>query len=103
MTKKEKPIYVTSQTFHEAGGVENFGRLKMLGEIFLDEDELRKVREEKSSFKHQDVFMAKSLRSGADYVFNFHYNEGNRSSDMWYSGTAYRKMNFLEKLFSSKI
>lgn len=97
MTKKEKLVYLTSQTFHDAGGVDNFGKLKMLGEIcYSNEDS-------KNGKYVNQVFTDEARELGADYVFNIHYEEGNSLSDPIYLGTAYRKMSFLEKLFSSKI
>ncbi len=104
MKKKEKNIPVTNQTFEQAGGVANFGKLEMLGNISLTPEEFGDDLE---------IAIATTLaqkakeKLGANYLFDYRFKKGGilefKDTKMHrvphYFATAYKKMPWYKKLF----
>jgi len=99
MSKKD-PI-LTEQTFHEAGGKELFGKLKMLGLVEIDKIQKRNEKYDQHSLDRL-VSKARYNYGRVDYIFDIKYSniENEKKEESILTGTAYRKKGLLRNYFS---
>jgi hypothetical protein len=95
---KEKEVYITEQTFQDAGGREIFGKLKMVGPVSF-----YKISNDYNTlddlyltiFEREFIMEAKKIE--ADYVFNVKYQIKEKGMNH-IKGTAYKKRGLLRRL-----
>jgi hypothetical protein len=102
---KEKEVYITEQTFQDAGGREIFGKLKMIGPVYVEmskQDGFWKEGSIRSYLKADEKLIELAKFKKAEYIFDVKYKiigdkvVGNKI--LFAKGTAYKKRSLLGRL-----